>query len=234
MDSTQTSAVNAFYAGRSPTLVPFYYPADVARYLRLPVSTVRSWVGGRKYSWGKEFKPVITPDDPAGKRLSFTNLVELHVLSVMRGHNVAMPNVRKMIETMQQSFGVERPLAETDFRVSGNGELYAEYLGQLMDANCQLMFETVRLYVDRIEREKGLLARLYPFGGEPSLDAPRAVVCDPLRRFGRPHIAGRGVETSILADLFKAGDDVHAIAEAYELRLDLVREALRFEGLQAA
>jgi uncharacterized protein (DUF433 family) len=53
------------------------------------------------------------------------------------------------------------------------------------------------------------------------------VVVDPLRQFGEPVV--RSVPTTVIAELFDAGDSVESIAELYELERDDVEAALRYE-----
>lgn len=76
------------YGGRSPRDVAFYAPADAARILRVNPATIGTWAFGRRYSTregAQTWPALIEAADPHGKRLSFRNLVELYVLSVLRG-----------------------------------------------------------------------------------------------------------------------------------------------------
>lgn len=61
---------------------------------------------------------------------------------------------------------------------------------------------------------------------QPDLRTP-FVVMDPARTFGQPAV--RNVRTEILAGDFKAGSSRDELADLYELTLDQVDEALRFE-----
>lgn len=68
------------YGGRDPRDLPMYTVTEGARYLDLPVSTLRDWVRGRP----DRFEPVLAWPDDEGGLLSFTNIVEAHVLSALR------------------------------------------------------------------------------------------------------------------------------------------------------
>lgn len=75
------------YAGRRPEDVPAYTLREAARLVSVPRSTLRAWVMGR--SFPKRGGPgrcprIIAPAVPDGSFLSFTNVVEAHVLSVDR------------------------------------------------------------------------------------------------------------------------------------------------------
>ena len=64
-----------------------YTPAEAARYLRLPVAKLRSWVLGRQYPTAEgsgQFPPLIRPASQQLPLLSFANLVEAHVLRSLR------------------------------------------------------------------------------------------------------------------------------------------------------
>src|SRR6185503_17006589 len=66
---------------------PAYTLAEAARYARLPAATLRSWVLGRQYptAEGKaEFPPLIRPASRKPSWLSFSNLIEAHVLRSLR------------------------------------------------------------------------------------------------------------------------------------------------------
>ncbi|MBI3919587.1 MAG: DUF433 domain-containing protein [Betaproteobacteria bacterium] len=62
---------------------PAYTLAEAARYLKLPVATLRSSVAGRPYPKAEgtaRFQPLIHPPSRQPPALSFWNLIEAHVL----------------------------------------------------------------------------------------------------------------------------------------------------------
>src|SRR4051812_43327740 len=91
---------------------PVYSAAEAARYLRLPVSTVRAWAfGQRAPSTAAHFHSVITPADGQRRRLSFVNLVELLVLgAIRRKHRVSLPQVRSAVRFLEKHFPSPHPL----------------------------------------------------------------------------------------------------------------------------
>ena len=78
---------------------PAYVVADAARYLRLPAATLRSWVVGRQYptaEGGGQFHPLIRPASKHPTLLSFSNLIEAHVLRSLREqHAVSVKALRE-------------------------------------------------------------------------------------------------------------------------------------------
>ncbi|MBN8564815.1 MAG: hypothetical protein J0L70_30240 [Leptolyngbya sp. UWPOB_LEPTO1] len=91
--------------------VPAYLVADAARYVRMPLGTLRSWINGRSYSTQKgqqQFEPLIQRPDPNQPKLSFANLVEAHVLRVIREtHQIKIDRVRKALDYLSQVFETE-------------------------------------------------------------------------------------------------------------------------------
>ncbi|MBK7013311.1 MAG: hypothetical protein IPH43_12215 [Xanthomonadales bacterium] len=87
--------------------LPLYSPAEAARFLHLPASTVRAWAFGQGYKSkdgaARRFEPVIETADPDARRLSFVNLVELLVLAAIRKeHEVELKQVRSAIEYLRK------------------------------------------------------------------------------------------------------------------------------------
>src|SRR5688572_15753422 len=79
------------YAGKSPRELPLYSIPEAARIVRVRPTTVRAWALGRTYPTSKGERPwpaLIHAADRKARRLSFANLVELHVLSALRDKQV--------------------------------------------------------------------------------------------------------------------------------------------------
>jgi len=224
-----------------PRELPAYGIAEASHYLRIPLATLRSWIRGRYYpteAGQKHFKPVIMLPDREMPALSFVNLVEAHVLdAIRREYRVPLPNVRSALDYVQRQFGSKHPLAEQKFETDGVN-LFVSRFGTLISASesGQLAIrELIRAHLRRIEHDaSGLASRLYPFTREGDLEQPKIVVIDPLISFGRPTIAGTAVSTSIVAERYKAGDSIDALAEDYGCQRAQVEEAVRCELALAA
>jgi uncharacterized protein (DUF433 family) len=231
----------ALYGGRRPLDVPAYSVPEAARFLQLPPSTVRSWVKGGRYATRggeRRYKQVVVPADPKRGLLSFVNLVELHVLGVVRReHRVTLPKVRKAVDFLRTKLGTPRPLADQQMMTLG-GELFVEHLGQLVNITREgqvAMRQVLERLLKRVDRDPaGVPIRLYP----PATTRPdrerRAVVIDPEVQFGRPCLAGTGIPTAELAERYKAGETVHELADDYGRSTDEVEEAIRYEFPVAA
>jgi uncharacterized protein (DUF433 family) len=236
--------------GADPRELPLYGFADTARYLKLHVNTLRSWVYGRNYCAGSETRkslPVIQLPDKNKPLLSFMNLVEVHVLSaITRVHKVQFKKVRLALEYLEEKSLSEHPLADTEFWTD-EFDLFVEKSGDLICASRDgqlVMQEVIEQYLLRVDRDVDSSAfRIYPFSKEilfSSLKekpksilekAPKNISIDPLVAFGRPTIAKTGVATNVIAGRFKGGEEVENLAKDYEITETQVQEAIDYEGI---
>lgn len=220
--------------------VPAYTIGEAAGYLRLPKSTLRSWVMGQAYRVGKAekfFQPVIEIADPKRRSLSFINLVEAFVLSgIRRQHTVPLPKVRNAVDFLRKHYASKRPLAEVQFETDGVN-LFVRKFGELIGASQdgQILMETMlRQRLKLVKRDPdGIPQKLILFPAQRSKPASAAVVIDPRFSFGRPVLDGLGVRTSVLAERFLAGEMVGDLAHDYGAAPEAIENAIRCE-LRAA
>lgn len=222
--------------------LPAYTVREAAHYLTIPLATVRSWSAGRPYpikSGKRFFQPVLVLPGRVPPVLSFTNLVEAHVLdAIRRKHQIPLDKIRLAIKYLRDEFGSEHPLA--DHRLETDGlDLFVEEYGRLINVtqSGQLAIrEILQGYLKRVERDSlGTAVRLYPFTRKREIDEPKYVVIDPAISFGRPILAGTGIPTGAIAERYKAGESVPQLAEDYGRSREEIEEAIRCElQLEAA
>lgn len=220
------------HGGRDPRELPLYSVAEAAGYLRIPASTLRSWVKGRRYNvQGRPrlFKALLRPHRTG--LLTFNNFVEAYVLaSLTRTFSLPLARVRQGLAWLAES----RPLLTQLFQTDGVG-LFVERSGKLVDVikGGQLaMREVLEGSLRRVDRDgAGQPARVYPWIVDP--DESKVVSIDPRRAFGRPTIANRGLTVEVITDRFGAGDSIELLARDYKLSKDQVEVALRW-GLHGA
>jgi uncharacterized protein (DUF433 family) len=218
-----------------PTERPRYTIGQVAQYLRISATTLRSWVVGRPYPAGggsRYFQPLILRPDDHDARLSFNNLVEAHVLRALRArHKVPMSAVRSALDYAESRFKVKRLLLSDELRTAA-GTVFLERLDELIDlgrAGQLGLKELLQAHLQRIERNvEGLPARLFPVSLR-GIDGPKVVVIDPQISFGRPYISGRGVRTSIIVERLDAGESREEVARDYGLEAVEIDEAILYE-----
>lgn len=224
-----------------PREAPAYALSEAAHYLGIPPATLRSWVAGRTYpttKGAKLFSALIEPADRKQLRLSFVNLVEAHVLSALRrDHQIQLPKIRQALDFLRRQFHSRHPLVDHQFETDGL-DLFVEKYSKLINVTKEgqlAMRQILRSFLRRIVRDdKGAPVRLYLFTRRGEADEPHAVMVDPTISFGRPVLEGTGIPTEILAQRYKAGDSLEALAEDYGRRKEEIEEAIRYELLKAA
>ena len=222
-----------------PREVPAYSLAEAAYYLGIPVATLRSWVLGRDYpvtDGTRRFAPILEIADRKHKRLSFINLVEAHVLTALRReHAIQLPKVRKAVAYLRNQLQSQHPLADQQFETD-ELDLFVQKYGQLINItrDGQLAMRNVlQSFLKRVKRDaQGAPVKLYLFV-RGAVEEPFAVVVDPAVSFGRPVLEGTGIPTEILAQRYKAGDSLEALADDYGRPKEEILEAVRYE-LKAA
>lgn len=224
----------------SPSLVqdmrqmPIYTASEAARYLHLPVSTVRAWAFGQGYQVkgeARRFQPVIAAADRKGRRLSFHNLIELLVLAAIhRTHSVTLHQVRRAVDYLRKRFPTPHPLADHQFQTDGV-DLFVEKFGQLLNISQDgqiAMKHLIQAYLKLVERDdSGVPIKLHLPRTARSDASCGAVVIDPRYGFGRPVLDGRGIRTEVIVERFRAGEPIESLAADYALGADVIEEIIR-------
>ena len=219
----------------SPLDQPAYQLAEAARYVRLPVATLRTWTLGRQYATAQgssQFRPLIRPATKKPPVLSFTNLIEAHVLRALRtDHGVPVKEVRKAIRFAEESLGIERLLLSEELCADA-GRLFLDRYGELINlsASGQLaMRQVLQVHLKRVAWSNRIPIRLHPFvlGDSSGVEMPIAI--DPTISFGRPVLATRGVSTAVITARIDAGESVEDVAADYELTRDEIEQAVLYE-----
>jgi uncharacterized protein (DUF433 family) len=216
--------------------LPAYSLGEAARYLRLPLPTLRAWVVGRNYSTktGRHRSPpALSLAGAKPPMLSFVNLLEAHVLAaITRDYDVPLQQVRRALTFLGKQFESKHPLIDRIFETNRR-DLFVREAGKLVNVTQQgqvALGATLDLYLSRIEWDEiGIAIRLYPFTGRAELGVPKAVVIDPRIAFGKPILAHTSVPTVVVAERFKAGESLAALAEDYGRDATEIQEAIRCE-----
>jgi len=216
---------------------------EAARYLRMSDSTLKGWVAGRDYlvAGGERHSAgLIRLPDQADGRLSFSNLIEAHVLSALRmQYRIKMPQVRMALEYSREHLGIERILLSDSLRAM-SGNVFWKHLDALINIGMGgqvAMPEILGAYLERVEwhpQAKDHPLRMFPLTRPDYHDPLRLVAIDPEVAFGRPVVQRKAITTSIIAERWKVGESILAIAEDYDLEAFEVEEALRSEALTRA
>jgi uncharacterized protein (DUF433 family) len=211
--------------------LPLYSQREVAHFIGVPVSTIRSWLVGATSGSGSP--KLIRPSEDAEGRLSFNNLIEAYVLNSLRKkHDVRMSAIRTAITYAERELQVERLLLRRELRWSG--DLFWDNLSELVNLSRSgqlAMRSVVESYLQRIDwdEQSGLPVRLFPFI-EAHVGA-RTIVIDPRIAFGQPTLEGRGVPTSVIVTRIDAGEDIADLAWDYDVPPEAIEHALIYEAV---
>jgi uncharacterized protein (DUF433 family) len=229
------NAAEAMTRTHDPRNEPAYAITEAARYLRLSPATLRSWFLGRPYPTARglsQFAPVLKPARREPPTLSFSNLIEAHVLRSLRTeHGVPLAAVRQALDYAERQLKIDDLLLREELRASA-GALFLDRYGEIVNlsASGQLAMRKVfEAHLNRVEwGSRHSAVRLYPFIVAEAMTA-RPIVIDPQISFGRPVVTGGWISTRSILDRIDAGESVDDVARDYELTRESVEEAVVFE-----
>jgi uncharacterized protein (DUF433 family) len=213
-----------------------YTLAEAAHYARLPAATLRSWVLGRQYPvavGSGRFPPLIRPASQRPPLLSFSNLIEAHVLRSLRTeHGVPVKALRSALAFAERELGIDRLLLRPELRTDA-GRVFLDRYGQLIDLTASGQLAMRRVFAEHLKRVEWDSSRfpvrlfLFVSAAAPSEECP--IVIDPRIAFGRPVVLRKGISTSAIAGRIDAGESVEAIAADYELGPSDIEHAILYE-----
>ncbi len=219
-----------------PHAEPAYSIAEAARYLRLPPATLRSWFLGRPYPTAKgvsQFAPVLRLARKRPPTLSFSNLIEAHVLRALRTeHGVPLLALRNAVAFAEHKLGINHLLLRQELCTSGK-ELFLDRYGELVNLSASGQLAMRKVFEAHLKRvEWGTLrsaVRLYPFVVSEGAANAKPIIIDPQISFGRPVVGKAFVSTRSIVDRIDAGEDVAAVARDYGLTPAAIEEAVVYE-----
>lgn len=211
--------------------IPAYPFAEVARYLRVPYSTVRSWAKGGSGS-ASGFRPVL--DQAQGNQLTFAELTEMMIVRELRQtFFVPLQQIRNAKAYVAKA--LDRPWYLYDLGVAGrdifirgisNSPVAASRGGQL----------ALEGFLDQVIQRVSFDTALEPsaiFPVVPYALDDKPVQIRPSVAFGLPTVTGTGVRTEIIFARVNAGEEVQDVAEDYDLTTVQIEDAVRFHALAA-
>jgi uncharacterized protein (DUF433 family) len=188
------------------------------------------WLEGYERS-GRFYDPVLRPEPTGSDAVTWGEMVEARLLAEFRSRSVPVQRMRPAIVALRKEFG-RYPLAQSRPFLDVEGrELVRVVQDQVgLDRELQLVVvrndqlvlaETAERFRSAVEYRDGAVVRL-----KPEVRTP-AVVIDPSHAFGQPAI--RNVRTEVLAEDYRAGTSREDLADLYDLTVDQVDDAIRFE-----
>jgi len=215
-------------AALDPREVPLYWLSEVALYTGVAAGTLKYWT-----QHTKQHPPLIRPPaDPLQQRhselrLSFSNLLEAHILCATKERKIPLARVRKGLLYLQEQSGEKsHPLLTYSFySVRGSRDVFVRTLeGEPVNVSRHGQGGLATVlddYLKRIEWDQSGPIRVVPIRSN-------RVIIDLNVSGGRPVIRGTGVLASMLASRWQAGDSYEDLARGYRLPVEDVREAVRY------
>jgi uncharacterized protein (DUF433 family) len=215
---------------------PAYSLTEAGRYLRLPAATLRTWTIGRGYPTQRgegRFRPLIHPAGARPVLLSFSNLIEAHVLRALRTeHGVSIRAVRQAVVFAEKQLSIDRLLLRPELR-SEAGQLFLDRYGELINLSASGQLAMRHVLDSHLARvawdETRFPVRLHPFVSSEVPASGMPIAIDPRIAFGRPVLVGHGVSTAAIVSRIDAGEQPVDIAHDYGIALDEVEQAVLYE-----
>lgn len=225
------------YGGHDPRERPLYTFPEAARATDIPLSTLRAWVMGQVYPRKADlgyFQPLIMRPDPSDTRLSFTNLIEAHVLRALRTvHEVKMSCIREALDVAEKEFRIQRLLISAQLKASA-GQLFLDRYTDLLELSRSqqiAMRVVLEQYLERIEFDASKLpAEFYPFERSPRNKGQRIILLSPFVSFGRAVIKRCGVSTRAIAQRLDVGESEEQVIGDYGITEAELEEAILYEA----
>ena len=233
-NTSEADASDFLYGGADARDLPRYTYPEAARATGVPASTIAAWVRGQGYNRKNDrgfFRPVI--ERPGDGRLSFYNLIEVHVLRSLRTkHAVKLQHVREAAEVAERQYDIPKLLLSDQLRFAA-GQLFLEQYGRIVELSPaeQLYLHNVLFaYLDRIEFGEGGLPEDFSPLERLTSTGRKLILVSPFISFGRPIVRRLGITTHAIAERINAGESEQAVIDDYGLEPAELTEALAYES----
>lgn len=209
-----------------------YGIAQVDRILALTPGTARRWIDGYERA-GRSYAPVVRLEATHEEVVTWGEFVETRLLAEYRDAGVPLIRMRPAIVRLREIFETRYPLAHARPFISVEGRELVLRVQKEVGLEKALLLVVVRNDQLVLSAQAEQFVKSVQFGPDDivtsmrPLPAIRQVVVDPLRQFGEPVV--RSVPTEVIAELLRAGDRMQMIAELYDLTIDEVEAAVRYE-----
>jgi uncharacterized protein (DUF433 family) len=214
------------------TGIGLYTFQEAARLTGIKSGELRRWLRG--YATEKTSMPPLWETELAGADLdglSFHDLLEVRFVKAFRQHGVSLQTIRVAARHAREMFDSPYPFTCHRFQTDGK-----TIFGEAMRESGEL--DMMDLHQKQFVFEKIIRPFLYEgieFGADERASRwfptkNRKVVLDPAIAFGKPIVTDIGIRTDILFEAWLAeGKDRQRVARQFEVPLDAVDAAIRFE-----
>jgi uncharacterized protein (DUF433 family) len=220
-----------------------YTLAEAGRLLGVSPATLKRWLFGYSYQhhglmtkqqpiWAPQYG--VDQDEPI---LGFRDLIEARVVRGLRTLGIGLPTIRQCLQRASEIVEDTHPFSTRRFKSDGR-KIFLEITDRLP------VEDQEPALIDLKSRQRVFKNIVAPSFVDLSFDAEAAsrwwllpnkktIVLDPERSFGQPIVAENGVPTARLVQAVKAEGSLERVAQLFELRPEIVRDAIRFENRKA-
>jgi len=223
-----------------PLGIGYYTASEAARLIKVPPRRIQRWLEGyTSISSGRSYRSdalwqAQLPRANGHVELGFRDLMELRFVDAFEKAGLSLKTIRKCLAVAREALGEARPFSTAKFRTDGRTIFLQAFTAadepELLDlVKKQFAFHRiVEPTFKDIELIRGVPNRWWPLAGR------KTIVVDPARSFGQPIASASGIPTAVLAEAAIAEGSPAKAARIYEVPVDIVRDALRFEKELAA
>lgn len=204
-----------------------YSAMDAAKILKLPYRKVSYWFNqyagdklGRNLGINYQFRL------EEMRAINFLSLIELYVFHILREKGVKTNSIIEAHGVLSSHFDTLYPFANQNLFTDGGSVLFDQG-GIKAEANRSrqlVIWQFLEPYCEKIifDSSSQVASRFYPIGKD------KGIVVDPLHQFGQPTIEGTNLVSSVISDLYQAGEDIDEIAYLYNLTNAQVESAVTY------
>lgn len=211
-----------------------YSMSEVAQYLHIHPSTLRSWfdpVEGRKAL----LKGEVVKTDDEGAWLNFHDFLQAYAVKLLKDGGAKPKDVREAIAEARDKYKLPYPLSMRGFDIytDVNGRVHIKRPGDTEPTELTgprkgqgNFHEVIKNYINRLEfDEAGLAARFVVY--EKKYHGRRhRVVMDPQLNFGEPSVDGTPYRAATLRDAVRAEGSTEAVMRLYDVKKGHVKIAI--------
>ncbi len=222
-----------------PREMPLYTFPEASKATDIPVSTLRAWFIGTTYTRTTDighFEPVVKRPNPHDTRLSFTNLIEAHILRALRQvHEVKMSSIRDAMDIAEKALGIDRLLINSQLKTSAR-KLFLDQYTKLLELNQSQQYAmrvVLNQFLQRIEYDATMLPSIFYPLRKNMHSRKKIIVLSPFISFGQAIVHRRGISTSIIAQRYGVGESKNTIITDYGITEAEFGEAVLYEETAA-
>jgi uncharacterized protein (DUF433 family) len=203
-----------------------YTPREVAAFAGIRTRRLKDWL-----SASGKLGPIIAREDDHGPSLTFLDLIEVLFVKSFLDQGVKMRTIHEAAKQAVTLFGHHHPFAVRRFETDGR-KIFAtlahkdKATNSMLDVvDNQAVFASVLArYIRQIDYDKlGDASRWWPLGKD------QPIFADPEFSFGAPLTKSGHVPTYAIHSALEAGDTAEMVARWFEIPLEEVRAAERFQ-----